>query len=362
MRPRTDRHPGDGTLRRLVDEPAGVADADRAHVAGCPTCLDGLAAARTDATAAAAALSSSAVPDVDRAWRRFTASAGSTSPAPAPARSRRRPSLRRSPVAAALGVALVLGGAGAAAAADWLEIFQVDQVAAVEVQTGDLVALPDLSAFGDLQVVDEPEVQQVADAAAAAQLTGLDVPEVATLPDGVTGEPQFMAGGQVVAEFTFSADRAAQAAAEAGQTLPPPPAGLDGSRFRLVAGPGLAEVWNSSTGLPALVVARVTAPTAYSSGVPFETVRDYLLELPGLPDGLAEQLRAFTADGSTLPLPVPAELVTTSTAEVDGHEATVLESRDGAMTGAVWVEDGVVTGVAGSLSEDEVLTVARGLR
>ncbi|WP_369133689.1 hypothetical protein [Modestobacter sp. I12A-02662] len=362
MRPRTDRHLGDGTLRRLVDEPAGVPDADRAHVAGCPTCLAGLAAARADATAAAAALSTPATPDVDRAWRRFTATAGSAPPAPVPARSRRRRSLRQSPVAAALGVALVLGGAGAAAAADWLEIFQVDQVEAVEVQTGDLVALPDLSAFGDLQVVDEPEVQQVADAATAAEITGLDAPEVATLPAGVTGEPQFMAGGQVVAEFTFSADRAAQAAAEAGQTLPPPPAGLDGSRFRLVAGPGLAEVWNSSTGLPALVVARVTAPTAYSSGVPFETVRDYLLELPGLPDGLAEQLRAFTADGSTLPLPVPAELVTTSTADVDGQEATVLASRDGAMTGVVWVEDGVVTGVAGSLSEDEVLTVARGLR
>ena len=27
------RHPTEGVLRRLVDEPAGVADADRAHVA-----------------------------------------------------------------------------------------------------------------------------------------------------------------------------------------------------------------------------------------------------------------------------------------------------------------------------------------
>ncbi len=40
------RHPNDGTLRRLVDEPAGVADADREHVAGCPVCLSGLAAAQ----------------------------------------------------------------------------------------------------------------------------------------------------------------------------------------------------------------------------------------------------------------------------------------------------------------------------
>ena len=37
-------------------------------------------------------------------------------------------------------------------------------------------------------------------------------------------------------------------------------------------------------------------------------------------------------------------------------------SRDGALAGVVWVDDGVVTAVAGSLSADEVLSVARGLR
>src|SRR3712207_6571884 len=52
------RHPTEGVLRRLVDEPAGVADADRAHVAGCGTCLAGLEAARADARSIATALGS----------------------------------------------------------------------------------------------------------------------------------------------------------------------------------------------------------------------------------------------------------------------------------------------------------------
>jgi hypothetical protein len=204
-------------------------------------------------------------------------------------------------------------------------------------------------------------VHQVADAAAAEQASGLHLPEVGRLPSGVTGDPSYLVGGQLVAEFTFSATKAQNAAAKAGETLPAVPAGLDGSRFRLVAGPGAAETWSESRGVPALVVARVTAPTAYSSGVPFDTARDYLLSLPGLPDQLADQLRGFSADGTTLPLPVPEQLATTSTAQVDGHEATVLASRDGAVAGVVWVADGVVTGVAGSLSQDEVLSVARGL-
>ena len=59
---------------------------------------------------------------------------------------------------------------------------------------------------------------------------------------------------------------------------------------------------------------------------------------------------------------MPAELVTSSTADVNGSEATVLTSRDGLFAGVVWVEDGVMTGVAGSLSADELLSVARGLR
>src|SRR4051812_34877912 len=245
MRSLTDRHPADGTLRRLVDEPAGVSDADRAHVAGCAVCLSGLAAAQHDAAAVATALDHGAAPDVDAAWRRFTAaSAPARAAVPAPPR-RRRLGLR-SPVVAALGVVLVLGGAGAAAAGDWLQIFRTEQVTPVQVQTTDLVSLPDLSDYGDLQIVSEPDVHEGAGAAAAQQASGLAVPEVAALPGGVSGEPQYLVGGQIVAEFTFSAEKAAQAAGNA----PTPPAGLDGSRFRLVAGPGVAETWSEDRGVP----------------------------------------------------------------------------------------------------------------
>ncbi len=178
----------------------------------------------------------------------------------------------------------------------------------------------------------------------------------------MTGDPTYQVAGTVGATFTFSAAKAAQAAAAEGEVLPPPPAGLDGSQLRLEAGPGVAAMWAQPTGVPTLVVARVVAPTVYSQGVPFETVRDYLLSLPGLPAGLADQLRDLSEDAATLPLPVPADLVTSSTADVDGREATVLTSRDGLFAGVVWVEEGVVTGVAGSLSADEVLSVARDLR
>jgi hypothetical protein len=178
----------------------------------------------------------------------------------------------------------------------------------------------------------------------------------------VTSEPTYQVGDQVSAVFTFSTEKAARATEAVGETLPPPPPGLDGSQFRLVAGPGLAAVWSEARGLPALIVTRAVAPTGFSSGIPFETARDYLLTLPSLSEDVATQLRSFSGDGTTLPLPVAASELETSSADVGGVPATVFTSRDGTMAGVIWVDDGVVTAVAGSLSADEVLSVARGLR
>jgi hypothetical protein len=357
------RHPSEGVLRRLVDEPAGVTDDDRAHVAGCPTCLRALDTARADAQLVGAALTAPATRDVDvdAAWARLSTTTAPPARPVSVGRGRWHAAVRR-PAIAALSAVVLVTGAGVAAANDWLPIFRTEQVDPIEVTSTDLVQLPDLSAYGDVEILEEPDPEQVADADAARERTGLAVPEVAALPDGVTGEPSYQAAGIVSGTFTFSADKAAQAAAAAGEVLPPTPAGIDGSSLRLQAGPGVAAIWSQPTGVPTLVVARVVAPTVDSSGVPFETVRDYLLSLPGLPAGLADQLRELSADGGTLPLPVPAELVTSSTADVDGTEATVLTSRNGLFAGVVWVEDGVMTGVAGSLSADELLSVARDLR
>jgi hypothetical protein len=358
------RHPTEGVLRRLVDEPAGVADADRVHIAGCPVCLSGVDRSRTDAAATGAVLTAPLIElaDLDAAWHRLSTGTSADRSAVPTQRPRRVRSALRSPLAAALGAVVILSGAGAAAAADWLPIFHTEQVAAVPVNTAELNQLPDLSGYGDVQLTGNTAPEAVADAAAAHDRTGLDVPRVGALPVGVSGPPTYEVGNQVSAVFTFSAVKAAKTAASTGHALPQVPPGLDGSQVRLKAGPGVAEIWSQGGGIPTLVVGRLVAPTADSSGVPFETVRNYLLSLPGLPAGLAAQLRAFPADASTLPLPVPADQVTTSTADVGGARATVLSAKDGTMAAVVWVKDGVLTGVGGVLGADEVLTVARGLR
>src|SRR4051812_20944070 len=130
------RHPTDGVLRRLVDEPAGVSDPDRRHVSDCPVCLATLAGVRDDAVAVDAALRAEHGSDVDvpAAWRRLSATmAGDDRIAAAARPPRRRGALLRRPAIAALGVALVLAGGSVAAASDWFQIFRTEQIKTVTV-------------------------------------------------------------------------------------------------------------------------------------------------------------------------------------------------------------------------------------
>ena len=335
-------HPTDDVVRRLLDEPGAVTDRDREHIAGCQRCREGLA----DRHAATHA-------DADRIVH---------DPRARPPAGRSRGALLRRPAVAAVAVAAIVGGAGLAAAHDWVPIFRTERITPVRLDLPGLVALPDLDAYGDLAVTGDVELHEVPDAAAAAAETGLDVPQLRSLPRGVTGEPEYQVGGQLDATFTFSTARATRAADEHGATLPPPPPGLDGTQIRLVAGPGVAAIWAEEVGVPSLIVGRAVAPrAASSSGVPFETVRDYVLSMPGLAEDVAAQLRAFS-DDSTLPLPVPGDWLTTSTAQVGGVPATVLATRDETLAAVVWVSDGVVTVVAGALRPAEVLSIADDLQ
>src|SRR5687768_7491238 len=93
------RHPIDGTLRRLLDEPAGVALADREHVAVCDECQEELVAIRDDAELVHTALATDLDGvDVTAAWRRLSTVTSMTRPVhtkgPSPA-GRFRERLRR---------------------------------------------------------------------------------------------------------------------------------------------------------------------------------------------------------------------------------------------------------------------------
>jgi len=375
-------HPSTGLLRRAVDEPAAMGDAERAHLGDCERCRGELAAAIADRDAVAAGLSATtggtgtgtgtsvetcAEADLDAAWRRLSATLDTADPRVAtlagpPPRQARRTRLRRPFVAVAAAAVVAVGTTAAAAAVDWLPIFKPERVTAVTLDVRDVSAMPDLSAYGDLEVPSGAEPANVASAAEAAERSGIAVPRVAELPRGVTGSPAYSVIDRTTARFTFSAAKAREAARRSGQDLPPMPAGVDGSVLELQVGPGVVQIWTSGSAMPKLAVLRMAAPVASSEGVSLGTLRDYLLEQPGLPAETAQQLRQIPLDGSVLPIPVPEQYATTRPTTVDGVQATEVALRDGSAAGVVWIKNGLLTAVVGTVDVDDVRDVARGLR
>jgi len=365
-------HPTDGALRRALDEPASLPDTDRDHVATCAHCQHVLSEATADRDCAQSLLT---VDDVhlslDAPWQRLSDSIAAQPGAAAPAAAHRprHRKFHRATVLTAAGAVLVIGGATAAAANDWLPVFHTESVAPVTVSASmsnftDLASiadLSDLSAYGHWQELSQPQLRSVPSADAAQRRTGLTVTPLTDLPTGVTGEPTYHVVDQQTAVFEFSAAKARKAVASAGGTLPALPPALDGAVLRLQAGPAVVRVWQQSSGVPTLVTAEIGAPVAQSSGVSLDVLRDALLSLPGLPPALAAQLRAVTSDGTALPIPIPADQFTSSATTVGGASATLIESKDGTLTGVIWVSDGVVRIVGGPLSEAEVVSVANEL-
>ena len=367
-------HPTDGALRRALDEPASLADADREHVLTCPRCQGALSDAADDRDHASAAVTIDDWPDetsLEQQWRRLTDAVASQPQAATADLSThpRRRRFHRATVLTAAGAVLVIGGATAAAAGDWLQVFRTESVAPVSVplsmsdvtDVSALADLSDLSAYGRWQYLSNPRLLPVPNASAAEQRTGLTIAPVPDLPTGVTGSPSYHVVEQQSAVFTFSSNKASQAVNRAGGTLPALPQALDGAVLRLRAGPAVVRLWQQGSGIPTLVIAEIGAPVAESSGVPLAVFRDTLLSLPGMPPALADQLRTVTSDGTTLPIPVPRDQFTTSATEVGGTPATLLQSKDGTLCGVVWVSDGVVRIVAGPLSSSEVVSVANEL-
>jgi hypothetical protein len=356
-------HVTEGRLRRLADEPDAASDDERHHVATCARCRSRAADVDADRTFAAAALGAgrpAEAPDVDAAWRAVQAA-----PAPDPARVPRVASLRarrrRRLVAAVAAGVVVVGVAGTAAASGWLPIFQPTKVQAVTFDVGSLATLPDLSAYGTVSGAEDWQPVPVSGPDEAAARSGVSAPTVSDRPLGVRGDPTYAVLPPRTVTFTFSAAKAAEAAARAGEQAPPMPPGMDGAQLQLQVGPGVLATWQQRSGMPVLVVARVKAPVLSSTGVSLPVLEQYLLAQPGIPAGLAQQLKALPADGSTLPIPVPADVATSQQVSVDGAPATFVQLRDQSVSGVVWVDGGTLTLVAGPLSEGDVMAVASGL-
>ena len=279
-------------------------------------------------------------------------------------------------VAALASIALALVLLTATGVAETIiTLFEPKQVVAVPITQNDITAgLQGWARYGTLTWSQPPRPYDVPNVATAASEAGFKVFVPSQLPAGVTvATARYGVMPRTTATFTFSADLARQSAQSVNRTPPPMPANIDGSKLFITGGPAVVQYFEdgtapkASTGdnpfasLPKLIVAQGIAPVVQSDGVTVDQLQQYLLAQPGISPSLAAQIRAIKDPSSTLPIPIPVDMATAKQITVQGVQGVFVGDSTGLGSALIWSKDGMVFGVAGTLSESEILAVANSL-
>jgi hypothetical protein len=354
----------------MVDDPDARSGGDAAHLDGCLECQARLKSVGEDARSIATLL---AVPearvDVGRAFHRVVQDRKS------------QPALVRFPILRPPARSLTLAFVAAVAAGALVVVafafaglfYQPTTVKFVPVTIADMQALSQLGDYGTFTWSKQPNFQATTSASDASALAGgLQAPVVAKLPAGVSTTVTYGAMSEAVATFTFSADKAAASAAAHGKTLPRMPANMDGATLTVTVGPAVGEIYGelkqpsgsdvSQVNLPQLLVAKSVSPTAKSTQVSVTDLESYILAQPGISDQLKKAIQAIGDPSTTLLIPIPVEYASATQVKVQGVDGVALGDNTGVGSGVVWVKDGHVYVVAGSIKQSDALDIANNLK
>ncbi|HTZ27834.1 MAG TPA: hypothetical protein VMC83_27800 [Streptosporangiaceae bacterium] len=373
-------HVSSPVLRRLVDEPLAVPDLARRHLAGCGRCQALSAEIASDAALAARVLGAPVqVADIDLEWillqDRLSRPGEARRPDVSPVRSvrpSRRMPRRLAGVSVGAGTAVLAGvlAVGGAAAAVLTTVYSPTQVAPLRVSANDLRAIENITgigrlpgnlqpsgsmrlSFGDLSWRTASQPQQVSSTADASAITHLAFRTPAALPAGVGTISRVEVQPQVTITVRFSQNAGAAVA---------------GSTLQLTAGPAIVVQYGSTPGrgnVTTLAIAAARRPVATSTGEggaggpTTSQLEAFVLSRPGLPAGLAQEIRLLGNPDAILPVPVPSGLWELKE-HIGGAPALLVTDPNGFASGVIWESsDGVVHAVGGLLDKEDVFGVAR---
>jgi hypothetical protein len=372
-------HLSDGTLRRLVDEPAAVPDSLRRHYLDCTHCRERYSLVVEDARFAAGSLDLEPAPvrpaaalqmlhqrvaaeGIAARTRRSEKRLGFFTPRQRLS-TRRRTWLPTGVLATLALVSALIWTPANSLAQSFIGLFQPTQVAAIQTTSAELKSLRGLRHYGTVHASHFAPSAKAATAAEASTISGMQVltpaPGTSNVP---TGAPAYTVEPSNTASFTFSAAKAQAAAAASGKTLPTMPARINGSTLKVTIGTTLITEYGASSDLPQLVIGQMRAPAVTSTRVSLATLENYVLGLPQVSPQLASQIRAISDPTSTLPIPIPVDLVNAHNVDVQGVHGVEVGDNTGLGSGVIWEKGGIVYAVGGLLTEDQSLTIANALR
>jgi len=213
---------------------------------------------------------------------------------------------------AAVLVALLLLPNSGALANQLLSLFRVQQFQPVQVTKQDVQTLssrpiPTFQDMGTLQIQSNSlQTQDNLTQAQAAQMVNFSILVPQTLPQGISGTPDFSVIGAGHGTFTFSASKAHAFFVKNGYGKVNIPANLDGATFDVTTTAGVVIAYGNQTTTQFMIV-EFPSPVVNAIGnASLQELRDVALSVPGLPSQLVTQLRQIDLNSGVVPLPIPS--------------------------------------------------------
>lgn len=358
-----------------ADERAVVA----AHLGECATCSRGIERLKADATVASDALERLQPP-------------AEVVPLTAPERPRESLIARIGwGRAAAAAIAVLILGSFAFApvrsvAAGLLQVFRVQKVQTVTISQQDLEQLSsvmeggagghvDLKSYGEVWV--EESKASTGEVTLAQAQAAVDFPVV--LPTGLDGTPKITVQSGETIKFKLKVDAINETLKYYGsdRTFP---ASVDGKVFTVKIPPIVTATWPVA-GAPApsggespgdtIFLGQARSPELIvPDGVDAAQLRDVLLNLPFLPEGVRSQLASIDDWQHTLIIPDVGG--TARDISLDGVPAVAMSPEGAARTArkkiggplpelatVIWNQDGVVRALGGAINEEKAISLAK---
>jgi hypothetical protein len=279
---------------------------------------------------------------------------------------------------AAVLVAVLLLPNSAALANQFLSLFRVQQFQTVPVTKQDVKALssrpiPTFNDLGTLQIQSNSlQTHENLTQAQAAQLVKFSISTPNSLPQGISGTPDFSVIGAGHGTFTFDISKAHAYFVKNGYGNVSIPANLDGATFDVTTTAGVVIAYGNQTTTQFMVVEFPSPLVSATGSASLQELRDVALSLPGLPPQLVAQLRQIDLNSGVVPLPIPTGIDSQSIT-VHGTKGLLLTSNISttipelkkfpAGSALVWQTHGIIYAIGGTVSNtNQLLNSANSLR
>jgi hypothetical protein len=268
-------------------------------------------------------------------------------------------------IAAVLVAILLLPNSGALAN-QLLSLFRIQQFQPVQVTKQDVQSLssrpiPTFQDLGTLQIQsDSLQTHDNLTQDQAAQMVNFHILVPNTLPQGLSGIPDFSVIGAGHGTFTFSANKARTFFMKNGYGNVSIPANLDGATYDVTTTAGVVISYGNQTTTEFMIVEFPSPIVRATGSASLEELRDVALSIPGLPPQLVTQLKQIDLNSGVVPLPIPSGIDSQSIT-VHGTQGLLLTKNISttipqlkkfpAGSAVVWQTRGIIYAVGGTISD-----------